>query len=142
MGPLLFRAEDFMVPGWSELSTKASMGPLLFRAEDVLTVDDLVDTEVAGFNGAALVQSGRPDDRSCAATIADLLQWGRSCSERKTQMMALGFFEEPECFNGAALVQSGRRLSGLRVKHPREASMGPLLFRAEDGLSPRCTSVL
>ncbi len=60
MGPLLFRAEDLLFRLQSlALHRLASMGPLLFRAEDVASLELI------------LVRS-------------PLLQWGRSCSERKT----------------------------------------------------------
>ena len=61
-----------------------------------------------------------------------LLQWGRSCSERKTRR-GIGERVDLACFNGAALVQSGRQQGeGDAAKKNANASMGPLLFRAED----------
>ncbi len=110
MGPLLFRAEDDAeaVPRvW--LRWAASMGPLLFRAED---------TE------GGEVMPVQPCE----------LQWGRSCSERKTRTDDDCPPTSRPCFNGAALVQSGRHETTEATRTAAEsASMGPLLFRAEDG---------
>ena len=131
MGPLLFRAEDqeldrddrgriLLQWGRSCSERKTIRRPLRLLAE------------IGGFNGAALVQSGRP---------VPMRRWTR----------------DTWCFNGAALVQSGRRRDDYREvlllltlqwgrscserktgecggEHYRHnlASMGPLLFRAED----------
>ncbi len=81
------------------------MGPLLFRAEDAAVL--LHAEGETGFNGAALVQSGRRGGGGVQQKHCPLLQWGRSCSERKTWFLRRGY-------------------------HPDRASMGPLLFRAED----------
>ncbi len=109
MGPLLFRAEDSTVSTWDISSQVASMGPLLFRAEDVGVVTGPPKPSQS-FNGAALVQSGRLQYRPNDPRV--------QCIER---------------FNGAALVQSGRRARiGHAAGQSRQASMGPLLFRAED----------
>ncbi len=59
------------------------------------------------------------------------LQWGRSCSERKTVEGAEKLGIDPG-FNGAALVQSGRQTRLAGAGSTERASMGPLLFRAED----------
>ena len=142
--------------------------------------DRCPDRQNNGFNGAALVQSGRPGDppgvlplgpqllqwgRSCSERktkpISDggrrssglqwgrscserktpqdpltspppqSLQWGRSCSERKTDS-AVGSQPGTQRFNGAALVQSGRPYRNEWCLNRLHASMGPLLFRAED----------
>ncbi len=109
----------------------------------------------SGFNGAALVQSGRPaprtvfrpgrvasmgpllfraeDNAQSSQTIIQLtLQWGRSCSERKTMAV--------RTLNGIAATASMGPLL-FRAEDPDSsgehdtkeiASMGPLLFRAED----------
>ncbi len=84
MGPLLFRAEDThrLAPMWNGAGG-ASMGPLLFRAEDIVLI-------------------------SLYLLALPTLQWGRSCSERKTVC------QHPV------------------IDRPVAASMGPLLFRAED----------
>ncbi len=54
----------------SERKTRSSLSPMS-RCE-------------RGFNGAALVQSGRPRFRKSTRQTNGWLQWGRSCSERKT----------------------------------------------------------
>ncbi len=107
MGPLLFRAEDVhtfapssraslqlqwgrscserKTPRWYEVrfTLGASMGPLLFRAEDGTETHSFLHV-CRGFNGAALVQSGRLTQFSHTTNPSPQLQWGRSCSERKT----------------------------------------------------------
>ncbi len=82
MGPLLFRAEDTVDRDRDKDLIPASMGPLLFRAEDALMFVRWL--------------------------FSDSLQWGRSCSERKTRNTILGRWPALSSFNGAALVQSGR----------------------------------
>ncbi len=82
------------------------MGPLLFRAEDDAT---------------------RSDTR-----IPVRLQWGRSCSERKTTTRSPPTATTPASMGPLlfraedAIDHAGRECLG------RGASMGPLLFRAED----------
>ncbi len=107
MGPLLFRAEDARERATATGPEWASMGPLLFRAEDARPVGHQAVARplqwgrscserktrrrgtargnTNGFNGAALVQSGRHETVAANAYLPTLaLQWGRSCSERKT----------------------------------------------------------
>ena len=107
MGPLLFRAEDGAAACYGPQAGIASMGPLLFRAEDPVQMPTGT-THPSRFNGAALVQSGRPPG---------IDPWKPQHKRR---------------FNGAALVQSGRRRDLEVQRRTADASMGPLLFRAED----------
>src|SRR5690606_38498874 len=108
------------------------------------------------FNGAALLQRGRPDKQLSGIGFSSTLQWGRASSARKT---ADGWQCLPLSgrFNGAALLQRGRHAGDrqearlmillqwgrassarktLRATHlflpERSASMGPRFFSAED----------
>ena len=137
MGPLLFRAEDQPRAGHLLPRCAASMGPLLFRAEDAGPLRSF-SRGTSSFNGAALVQSGRRQvTLSTPASTGRSLQWGRSCSERKTRYLTTGGTA------GGAALQWGRSCSERKTSHVSrlwmretiEASMGPLLFRAEDGMS-------
>ncbi len=155
MGPLFFRAENRRNPSPTLFFCSASMGPLFFRAENHFKVVGDFATPVR-FNGAALFQSGEPGVKETTLSLAVLLQWGRSFSERKTwgtghhvngqadASMGPLFFRAENVgewcgvgrrrrgFNGAALFQSGEQLVQAGLVGDRLASMGPLFFRAEN----------
>ena len=87
-----------------------------------------------GFNGAALVQSGRRRSATFFFTRNVQLQWGRSCSERKTPSNLINASKYgaiasmgPLLFRAEDSVFDNRRNCWRS-----SASMGPLLFRAED----------
>ena len=105
MGPLLFRAEDRENRQVSRIVVyAASMGPLLFRAEDL-------------------------DMRNHPGRERKRLQWGRSCSERKT-ISSPGKVETVASFNGAALVQSGRHHRRRHQGPPRNCFNGAALVQS------------
>ncbi len=104
MGPLLFRAEDArrpQAPGSG--APAASMGPLLFRAEDTLCGPELGRAIRTASMGPLLF---RAEDLCCGGWLEMLrrLQWGRSCSERKTQ-------SRPHSISMQELLQWGRSCS-------------------------------
>ena len=107
MGPLLFRAEDCRVPRGSCVGRAASMGPLLFRAEDEKKFSAGVLVGEASMGPLLFRAEDSPGPKSRPPEPL-LLQWGRSCSERKTSACTMQAFRNTFCFNGAALVQSGR----------------------------------
>ncbi len=131
------------------------MGPLFFQSGERRSPASQASPD-AGFNGAALFQSGEhvvandPDQFTRAsmgplffraenigrgfpsASVTPRLQWGRSFSERRTFDLDT-FLAELAGFNGAALFQSGERCPAAPPQHPAvPASMGPLSFRAEN----------
>ncbi len=131
MGPLLFRAEDSErrssgVSAWDcfngaalvqsgrrpaanpRRTTRPSFNGAALVQSGRLAKLDSVQVRQTSFNGAALVQSGRRAEEARYSKLIQELQWGRSCSERKT---------------GCPAPPRARRCT---------ASMGPLLFRAED----------
>ncbi len=132
MGPLLFRAEDGMYARHkANLMVLASMGPLLFRAEDQIE-SGLWEDEVAASMGPLLFRAEDSWRATGVPVTARSLQWGRSCSERKTEdTFGMG--------RGGDVLQWGRSCSErktlMRARGQRRrgrASMRPLLFRAED----------
>ena len=135
MGPLLFRAEDFVRAARLRRRTwPASMGPLLFRAEDISTSN-------SGSVSATALQWGRScSERKTQHLIGMLcerreLQWGRSCSERKTATSG----NPTETKTGLQWGRSCSERKTTRTTSPgrrfQQASMGPLLFRAEDAVT-------
>ena len=61
-----------------------------------------------------------------------LLQWGRSCSERKTVGLQAGADGCGTASMGPLLFRAEDKVRGRVLQFMGAASMGPLLFRAED----------
>ena len=109
----------------------ASMGPLLFRAEDV-DADNTLPDKFIRFNGAALIQSGRPTPTRTTDKSGQRLQWGRSYSERKTSGSLTSGLQLPELQWGRSYSERKTQKCEVWRNCHSSASMGPLLFRAED----------
>ena len=83
MGPLLFRAEDAHGYDHQRHRPAASMGPLLFRAEDIAALFATLFA-IAASMGPLLFRAEDLFWQMHVPPVAEL-QWGRSCSERKTR---------------------------------------------------------
>ncbi len=156
MGPLFFRAENKSIKdAWREYPV-ASMGPLFFRAENVTITNATADRAVASM-GPLFFRAENVPLVPGSCSDSELLQWGRSFSERRTRRHAgpdregvasMGplFFraenreqEEllpllPLCFNGAALFQSGEPRAQCGSGSPG-CFNGAALFQSGERLS-------
>ncbi len=87
-----------------------------------------------GFNGAALFQSGEPAAIWAMRVGRCSLQWGRSFSERRTLWSSSSWSSKVQLQWGRSFSER-RTPRRLRERRNRSgASMGPLFFRAENGI--------
>src|SRR4051794_33924210 len=84
----------------------ASMGPVLFRPEDQLLRAVGLEAELLQWGRSYSDRKTNPFPEGFSAR--QQLQWGRSYSDRKTKCTAQDA-EKGTSFNGAGLIQTGRR---------------------------------
>jgi len=158
MEPLFFKAENFEVKQqprtcprtlqWSRFFSKRKTGHNQRRAAEPDRCFNgaaffqsgkpadagIRDYSRRGFNGAAFFQSGKHSRRAKNAGDRQWLQWSRFFSKRKTPQNGSTY---TWCggFNGAAFFQSGKpHTPPLRLRD-YQASMEPLFFKAENGVT-------